>query len=69
MDLTQFLDRGASLRTVTVGSRSDFERMNRVVSQHRLRPVIDRIFPFDEAPDAFTYFAQGAHFGKVVIRH
>ncbi|MGK3203459.1 zinc-dependent alcohol dehydrogenase family protein [Amycolatopsis sp. MEPSY49] len=69
MDLTQFLNRGATLRTVTVGSRSDFERMNRVIGQHRLRPVIDRVFPFAEAADAFTYFAKGAHFGKVVIRH
>lgn len=67
MDLTMFLNRGATLRAITVGSRSDFERMNRVVHRHRLRPVIDRIFPFDESPEAFSHFANGARLGKVVI--
>ncbi len=69
MDLTEFLNRGATLRTITVGSRSDFERMNRVISRHELRPVIDRVFPFDEAPGAFAYFAEKTHFGKIVISH
>ncbi|GAB3437630.1 hypothetical protein GCM10027570_00050 [Streptomonospora sediminis] len=67
MDLTRFLNRGATLRTIIVGSRGDFEQMNRVIGRHRLRPVIDRVFSFSEAPDAFAYFATGAHFGKVVI--
>jgi len=29
--------------------------------------VIDRVFPFEEAPRAFEHVASGAHFGKVVI--
>ncbi|WNF00816.1 NAD(P)-dependent alcohol dehydrogenase [Streptomyces luomodiensis] len=69
MDLTRFFERGATLRTITVGSRSDFERMNRVISQARLRPVVDRVFSFDETPDAFSWFAEGTRFGKVVIAH
>jgi NADPH:quinone reductase-like Zn-dependent oxidoreductase len=44
-----------------------FEDMNRALSQNRLKPVIDRVFPFGEAPDAFRYLESGAHFGKVVI--
>ncbi|MFE7115173.1 NAD(P)-dependent alcohol dehydrogenase [Streptomyces sp. NPDC057654] len=67
MDLTRFFQLGATLRTVAVGSRSDFERMNRVVARHRLRPVIDRVFPFAAAPEAFAYFEKGAGMGKVVI--
>ncbi|MET7527806.1 zinc-binding dehydrogenase [Streptomyces sp900116325] len=51
------------------GSRSDLEDMNRVVSSHKLRPVIDRVFPFEEALDAAAYLDGGAHFGKVVIKH
>ncbi|MET7543462.1 NAD(P)-dependent alcohol dehydrogenase [Streptomyces sp. NPDC005507] len=69
MDLTQFFRRGATLRTITVGSRSDFEQMNRVISRHRLRPVVDRVFPFNETPDAFSHFEKGSRFGKVVISH
>ena len=48
-------------------SREMFEEMNRGLSQSRLKPVIDRVFPFAEAPDAFRYLESGAHFGKVVI--
>ncbi|GAB2647120.1 NAD(P)-dependent alcohol dehydrogenase [Saccharopolyspora gloriosae] len=67
MDLTRFLSRGATLRAITVGNRSDFERMNRVIGLHQVRPVIDRIFPFEESPAAFSHFEHGSRLGKVVI--
>lgn len=50
-----------------VGSRVMFEDMNRAIEQHRLKPVIDRVFPFAEANEALRYMEAGAHFGKVVI--
>jgi NADPH:quinone reductase-like Zn-dependent oxidoreductase len=34
----------------------------------RIRPVIDKVFPFDQAADALTYLAQGRARGKVVVR-
>jgi NADPH:quinone reductase-like Zn-dependent oxidoreductase len=43
--------------------------MNRAIALHRLRPVVDQVFPFDKAPDAYRYFEGCAHFGKVVIDH
>jgi NADPH:quinone reductase-like Zn-dependent oxidoreductase len=43
--------------------------MNRVITMHRLRPVIDRTFAFAEARDAYRHFEGRGHFGKVVIRH
>jgi len=58
----------ASLRAVAVGSRAQFIAMNRAISLHRVRPIIDRTFGFDDAPAAFAYHATGAAFGKVVIR-
>ena len=33
----------------------------------QLKPVIDRVFPFAEAPAAYRHQESGAHFGKVVI--
>ena len=41
--------RGMTLGSISVGSRADFEAMNRALALHRLRPVIDRVFPFDQA--------------------
>ncbi|MFF3456758.1 zinc-binding dehydrogenase [Streptomyces sp. NPDC002730] len=35
---------------------------------HGTRPVIDRVFAFDEVRDAYRYYAEGTAFGKVVIR-
>lgn len=55
------------IQGLLVGSRKAFERMNRAIAQHELRPVVDRVFPFAEAPSAFEYLQSGAHFGKVCI--
>jgi NADPH:quinone reductase-like Zn-dependent oxidoreductase len=43
--------------------------MNRALTVHDVHPVIDRVFPFEQARQAFTHFADGNHFGKVVISH
>ncbi len=56
------------VRGVMVGSREMFEEMNRVIALHRIEPVIDRAFGFNEAKAALGYLAQGSHVGKVVIR-
>ena len=61
--------RGMSLGSISVGSRTDFEAMNRAIRLHRLQPVIDRVFPFEQGLDAYRHFESRAHFGKVVINH
>ncbi|MFF3213223.1 NAD(P)-dependent alcohol dehydrogenase [Streptomyces sp. NPDC002886] len=58
----------ATIRRVFVGSRTQFESMNRAVATHGLRPVIDRVLPFEEAREAYRGYAEDAPFGKVVIR-
>jgi NADPH:quinone reductase-like Zn-dependent oxidoreductase len=55
------------MQGIFVGSREMFESMNRAISMHRLRPVIDRLFPFEEAGDALRYMESGSHFGKICI--
>jgi NADPH:quinone reductase-like Zn-dependent oxidoreductase len=37
------------------------------IAANRMKPVIDRIFAFDQVKPAFSYMASGAHFGKVAI--
>ncbi len=53
---------------IFVGSRRMFEAMNRAIEVAALRPVIDRVFQFDQAREAMAHMESGAHFGKVVIR-
>jgi NADPH:quinone reductase-like Zn-dependent oxidoreductase len=62
------LGKQIQVQGIFVGSREMFEAMNRAIGLHQLRPVIDRVFAFDEARDALRYLESGAHFGKVVIR-
>ncbi|WP_434722288.1 zinc-dependent alcohol dehydrogenase family protein [Mesorhizobium sp. RIZ17] len=50
-----------------VGSRNGLEAMLAAVATHRLKPVIDKVFPFTEAREAYRHFQQGDVFGKVVI--
>ncbi len=56
------------LQGIFVGSREMFEAMNRAIAVHELRPVVDRVFPFEQAREALQYIESGAHFGKVCIR-
>jgi NADPH:quinone reductase-like Zn-dependent oxidoreductase len=51
-----------------VGSRADFEEMNRFLEGHRIRPLIDRVFEFEDAPAAFDFIENGDFMGKIVIR-
>jgi len=55
------------LQGILVGSREGFERMNRALAIHRIQPIVDRVFRFAEAPDAFRLMASGVHFGKICI--
>jgi NADPH:quinone reductase-like Zn-dependent oxidoreductase len=56
-----------SVRGVYVGSVAMFEDMNRAITLHKLRPVIDKVFSFEETRDALRYLQSARHFGKVVI--
>ncbi|PRC92804.1 zinc-dependent alcohol dehydrogenase family protein [Solimicrobium silvestre] len=55
------------LAGIFVGSRSMFEDLNKFLSVVEIHPVVDRIFPFLQAREAFTHLEKAAHFGKVVI--
>jgi len=65
---TPILMKNIRVQGIYVGSREMFEAMNRAIGLHKLQPVVDRVFPFADAPAAFRYLESGAHFGKVCIR-
>ncbi|MEU4192622.1 NAD(P)-dependent alcohol dehydrogenase [Kribbella sp. NPDC026611] len=58
-----------TLRPIALGHRAHFLAMNEAIAASGLRPVIDRVFPFDRTPEAFRYYWDGGGFGKVVITH
>lgn len=62
------MTKGASLRGIFVGSRGMAERLNAAIDATSIKPVIDRVFAFEDAAEAYRYQASSALFGKVVIR-
>jgi len=65
--LRAFIVRNVSVRGIAVGSRNMHEAMNRAITRNQLKPVVDRVFPFSAAAEAYQHLQNGAHFGKVVI--
>ena len=53
---------------VSVGSRDDFEAMNRFMAEHKLRPLVDSVFPMDKFEDAMARMEGGKHTGKICVR-
>ncbi|MGH9572101.1 MAG: zinc-dependent alcohol dehydrogenase family protein [Candidatus Acidiferrales bacterium] len=56
------------LQGIYVGSTEMFEAMIRAITANKLKPVIDRTFPFEQAREALRYMESARHFGKIVIR-
>ena len=62
------LMKGVRVQGIFVGSRVMFEAMNRAIELNAMKPIIDRVFPFDELPQALRHMESGSHFGKIVVR-
>lgn len=68
VDPSAILHKGLDVEGVTgVGSRAMFDRMLDTMAVAELQPVIDRVFDFEGAREAYRYVDTGKHQGKVVI--
>jgi NADPH:quinone reductase-like Zn-dependent oxidoreductase len=45
-----------------------FQAMNQAIAVNKLKPIIDKLFSFDDTPAAYRYLQSAQHFGKIVIR-
>ena len=57
----------ASLHGIGVGSRASLEQLVQAMEVNRLKPLIEKVFPFDQALDAFRLQASGNFMGKIAI--
>jgi len=69
VNLGLIVTRKVRLQGITVGSRDGMEEMMRAISQHAMKPVIDRTFAFEELREALDYLELSGHFGKICIHH
>ncbi|WP_106478970.1 zinc-dependent alcohol dehydrogenase family protein [Phytohalomonas tamaricis] len=68
IDPTLVMRSSVTLRGIYVGSREMFETMNRAIDFHGIKPVIDKVFAFEDAKEAYRHLESQRHLGKVVIR-
>jgi NADPH:quinone reductase-like Zn-dependent oxidoreductase len=68
LDPRMIMARRANIQGISVGSTQMFEAMNRAITANAIKPVIDKVFGFDDVKAAYQHMASGAHFGKIVIR-
>jgi NADPH:quinone reductase-like Zn-dependent oxidoreductase len=59
--------RSLHVASTAIGPRANFEALLAAMDMHKVRPVIDRVFPFAEYRDAYARLKSGNHVGKVVI--
>lgn len=62
------LRRTVTLKGIINGPKDRFEEMIRFYEKHQIHPVVNRVFSFAEAKEAFKFLESGSHFGKVVIK-
>ncbi|MFX1499258.1 MAG: zinc-binding dehydrogenase, partial [Promethearchaeota archaeon] len=51
----------------SMGNQEDFRNVMKLVFEGKLNPIIDKIFPFDQAKEALTYLSNSNQFGKVLL--
>jgi NADPH:quinone reductase-like Zn-dependent oxidoreductase len=66
MDRLQSLN--ADILGIVVGSTQHLAEVTAFYAQHRLHPVVDRVFSFEEVPQAYAYLRAKGHMGKVVVQ-
>ncbi|HLM32476.1 MAG TPA: zinc-binding dehydrogenase, partial [Gaiellaceae bacterium] len=51
----------------TMGTAEDFAGVYELVANGRVKPLVDRVFPLEEAAEAHRHLESGRQFGKVVL--
>lgn len=64
----EILMNSVRVQGIFVGSRLMFERMNRGIEFHKIKPVVDRVFPWTDLPEALRYMESQRHFGKICLK-
>ncbi len=67
LDLHRIFWRQLCIQGTTMGNDEEFAEMVEFVQQHRIKPVIDTVYAFDQILEAFDVMRRGMQFGKLVV--
>ncbi|MBI4374810.1 MAG: zinc-binding dehydrogenase [Elusimicrobia bacterium] len=68
LDLRYVFSRQLEILGSKMGSQGEMRRVARLVGEGKLKPVVDKIFPLNEARQAHEYLARARQFGKVILK-
>ena len=66
-DLRRLFVKQVTIYGSTMGTRHDWEQLNRLLAAKTLRPIVDRVFPLEEASQAQALMEGQGQFGKIVL--
>ncbi|TFL01141.1 NAD(P)-binding protein [Pterulicium gracile] len=66
--IPQMIGSAANMRGILVGSVAQSRDMVRLISAQKIKPLVDRVFDFEQAVEAYQYLEDQKHVGKVVIK-
>lgn len=69
LNLLQMVFKNVHTHGITVGTREDHQAMNEFFEKHKIQPVIDKEYAFDQGAEAIMGIASGQHFGKTIIKY
>ena len=69
LEMAKLFFRQIRLQGTTMGTPGEFATMMSFMEDHRIKPVIDRVLPLDEAADAHALMADFRQTGKIVLRN
>jgi NADPH:quinone reductase-like Zn-dependent oxidoreductase len=67
LDLMRIIFKQTKIQGIAVGHLKAFEEMNKAFDEYNIKPVIEKVYSFEEAVAAYHHLAKGA-FGKIVIK-
>lgn len=67
LDILPVIVKAIRIQGNNTGSVADLASAARAIAAHRIEPVVDRVFAWTDAAEAYRYVESGAHFGKVGI--
>ncbi|MFZ4929897.1 zinc-dependent alcohol dehydrogenase family protein [Chryseobacterium sp. Mn2064] len=68
LDTVKIMSRQIRMQGIEVGSKEMFSRMNQALQNYQIHPIIDQVYPFEEAKSAFHHLEKGAT-GKIAIQY
>ncbi|SEM65298.1 NADPH:quinone reductase [Mucilaginibacter gossypiicola] len=67
LNLMPVIFKQTKIQGIAVGHLKALEEMNKAFDKYNIKPVIEKVYPFEDAVEAYQHLAKGA-FGKIVIK-